>query len=88
MMSATINQLIAHHLKKILLFFFLFFIIYSYVYGGSISLRWDPVDDTDLEEYKVYYGTSSVNYTNIKAVGNVATLTRKLKGLDKIPECK
>jgi hypothetical protein len=38
--------------------------------AGTIKLAWDPVGDTDLAGYKVYYGTSSGVYTGSTSVGN------------------
>ena len=43
--------------------------------AGSISLAWDPVGDPRLAGYKVYYGTSSRNYTGQVDVGNATTRT-------------
>ncbi len=81
-MSASLHHVIAPYLKRIVLSLFLFFIIYSYVYGGSISLQWLPVDEPDLDGYKLYYGKSSGNYTDVKDVGNVTTYT-----LENLSEC-
>ena len=43
--------------------------------AGSIALAWDPVGDPRLAGYKVYYGTSSRNYSGQVDVGNVTTRT-------------
>ena len=43
--------------------------------AGSIALAWDPVGDPRLAGYKVYYGTSSRNYSGQIDVGNVTTRT-------------
>lgn len=48
--------------------------------AGSISLAWDPVPDTDVAGYKVYYGTAPDTYDQVKDVGNVTSTT--LTGLD------
>ena len=32
--------------------------------AGTIGLAWDPVSDTDLDGYRIYYGTSAGNYTD------------------------
>ncbi|HEV8335593.1 MAG TPA: dockerin type I domain-containing protein [Candidatus Polarisedimenticolia bacterium] len=37
--------------------------------AGTIKLAWDPVGDTDLSGYRVYYGTTSRVYTNMLDVG-------------------
>ena len=43
--------------------------------AGSATLNWDPVADSDLAGYKVYYGTSPGAYPNVQDVGNVTTIT-------------
>ena len=43
--------------------------------AGTVSIAWDPVTDTDLAGYRVYYGTSPGNYTQSVDVGNVTTAT-------------
>ncbi len=43
--------------------------------AGSATLAWDPVPDTDVAGYKVYYGTSSGTYPNVVDVGNATTYT-------------
>ena len=48
--------------------------------AGEMSLTWDPVSDSDLAGYRVYYGTSPSSYTDSKDVG-MATQTT-LTGLD------
>lgn len=35
----------------------------SPVYAAEVSLTWDPNNETTLAGYKLYYGTSSQNYT-------------------------
>ncbi len=54
-----------------LLFLFLSFPVLA----GTISLKWDPVEDSDLAGYKVYYGTAPGTYDYIKQVGNVTSYT-------------
>ncbi len=49
-------------------------------HAGTISVAWNPVTDTDLAGYKVYYGTSPGNYSQSRDVGNVTSTT--LSGLD------
>ena len=39
------------------------------------TLAWDPVADTDLAGYRVYYGTSPTSYTQSVDVGNVLSTT-------------
>ena len=43
--------------------------------GGTITLAWDPNSEPDLQGYKIYYGTSSRNYTVTLDVGNVTSYT-------------
>jgi hypothetical protein len=43
--------------------------------AGTVSLAWDPVGDTDLAGYRVYYGTSPGTYTQSVDVGNVTQTT-------------
>lgn len=49
-------------------------------FAGEMSLAWDPVSDTDLAGYKIYYGVSSGNYTEFRDVGMNTSTT--LTGLD------
>jgi hypothetical protein len=51
----------------------------SQTLAGTVSIAWDPVTDTDLAGYRVYYGTSPGSYTQSVDVGNVTTAT--LNGL-------
>ncbi len=55
------------------------------LYSGQATLSWDPPTTnadgtplTDLEGYKVYYGTSSGNYSQNIDAGNVITYTANL----------
>jgi hypothetical protein len=43
--------------------------------AGTVSLAWDPVGDSDLAGYRVYYGTSPTSYTQSVDVGNVTATT-------------
>jgi hypothetical protein len=47
----------------------------SVVSAGTASLAWDPVPDTDLAGYRIYYGTSPTSYTQSVDVGNVTQAT-------------
>jgi len=42
---------------------------------SSVILQWDPSLDLEVVGYKIYYGTTSRNYTDVVAVGNVLTST-------------
>ena len=52
----------------------------GWIYAGTMSIAWDPVSDSDLAGYKVYYGTAPGNYPLSKDVGN--TTSTVLTGLD------
>jgi hypothetical protein len=43
--------------------------------AGTVSIAWDPVLDTDLQGYRVYYGTSPSSYTQSVDVQNVTQTT-------------
>jgi len=45
------------------------------VAAGTIKLAWDPVGDTDLAAYRVYYGTTSGLYSQSFLVGKQTTAT-------------
>jgi fibronectin type 3 domain-containing protein len=54
----------------------------SSISGASVTLTWDaPTTNsdgsplTDLNGYKIYYGTSSGNYTEVIDIGNVTSYT-------------
>jgi Fibronectin type III domain len=42
---------------------------------ASVSLGWSPSSDTNVIGYNVYYGTSSGDYTDEVAVGNILAAT-------------
>jgi len=64
-----------------IVFVFIYLIILkSFVFAGDAVLFWDPPTTnadgtplTDLAGYKLYYGTTSGNYSNSIDVGNVTT---------------
>jgi hypothetical protein len=47
----------------------------SWSSAGTITLAWDPNTEPDLAGYKIYYGTSSRQYTVTVDVGNVTRYT-------------
>ena len=57
---------------------FLFF--NSVVYSGEVVLAWDAAPDSKAAGYKVYYGTSTKNYSKILKVGNFTSCT--ISGLE------
>lgn len=46
--------------------------------AGTMSIAWDPVSDSDLAGYRVYYGSSPGVYTQSTDVGNVTETTLNL----------
>ncbi|MDZ7356744.1 MAG: Ig-like domain-containing protein [candidate division KSB1 bacterium] len=43
--------------------------------AGGVIVSWDPNSEPDLLGYKVYWGTSSRNYSNVKDVGKLTNYT-------------
>ncbi len=64
---------------KVAVFSILFSLLSFPVLAGTISLKWDPVADSDLAGYKIYYGTAPGSYHSSKKVGRVTSYT--LEGL-------
>jgi hypothetical protein len=52
-----------------------FFILPVLAYSAEVTLAWDPNDEDDLAGYKIYYGTSSGNYSTSVDVGNTTEYT-------------
>ena len=44
-------------------------------YGAAVGLAWDANTESDLAGYKVYYGTTSGNYSQSIDVGNTTEYT-------------
>jgi len=42
---------------------------------GAVCVRWNPVPESDLSGYKIYYGTQISHYTTVIDVGNVEEYT-------------
>ena len=60
---------------------FIFIAIFTTAaYAESIDLQWDPNTEPELAGYKIYWGTSSGNYTSSRDVGDTTSYT--LTGLD------
>jgi len=75
------NGLITH-IIAIIFIMMAVFVISSDAFGGSATLIWsspltneDGTPLSDLAGYKIYYGTSSGNYTQNRKVDNVTTYT-------------
>jgi hypothetical protein len=48
---------------------------FSNAMAASVNLAWDPNTEPELAGYKIYWGTSSGNYTSSKDVGKTTTTT-------------
>jgi hypothetical protein len=46
-----------------------------FAFAGSVILEWEANSETDLAQYRVYYGTFSRDYKPFIPVGNVTTYT-------------
>jgi len=57
------------------LFFGVFLLVVSQAMAAQITVSWDPSPDSDVVGYKLYFGTSSRNYTNSVDVGNTTSFT-------------
>lgn len=58
--------------------FAVFFVHNQNAYAASVTLAWDPNQESDIAGYKLYYGTSSGNYTSNVNVGNKTQHTLSL----------
>ncbi len=63
--------------KLILSFILLFFALVSsqIALAAQIRLAWDPNTESNIEGYKIYYGTSSKSYIGSVDIGNVTKYT-------------
>ena len=62
------------------LFLLFLFSVFCFLFSGtshaaSVTLAWDENQDADVAGYKIYYGTSSRQYTNIIDVPNKTSAT-------------
>ena len=63
-------------LTRILTLFLLVVVSFAPAQAGSIAIAWDPVTDSDLAGYRVYYGTTTAGaYTSQQDVGTTTALT-------------
>ena len=53
----------AKYLKMSVIFLFLIIVIPAWVYGEVVMVSWEANTETGLGGYRVYYGTSSMTYT-------------------------
>lgn len=60
-------------MKKVLLTIFLMMGIWSNSFSYSVKIGWTANSEPDLAGYRVYYGISSRNYSNIIDVGNITS---------------
>lgn len=51
------------------------FVPSSTLYAASINLAWNANSESDLAGYRIYYGTSSGNYTSFQETGKVTSYT-------------
>ncbi len=51
----------------------LFVVLLGKTFAGSLTLSWDASTSSKVGGYKIYYGTSSKNYTKIVDAGNVTS---------------
>jgi hypothetical protein len=59
----------------LLLMFILLLGLIAQAQAAQVTLAWDPNSEPDLSGYKLYYGTSSGNYSNTISLGLVTTYT-------------
>ena len=50
-------------------------IVCQAAYSADITMAWDSNNEADLAGYKIYYGTTSRNYSHTEDVGNVTDYT-------------
>lgn len=62
---------------KLFLSIVLLCLLFTFSYANAVTViaEWNPNTESDLAGYKLYYGTSSGNYTTTIDVGNVVTHT-------------
>jgi hypothetical protein len=56
-------------MRKFLYALALLTIFVAAAHAGTVTLAWDEVKDSSLAGYKIYYGTSSRNYTHVDTLG-------------------
>ncbi|MEF8943368.1 MAG: fibronectin type III domain-containing protein [Desulfohalobiaceae bacterium] len=54
----------------------------SPVQGARVTLEWDQCSHSDVEGYRIYYGTASGIYTDRVEVSGVSTTNATVSGLD------
>ena len=76
--TSPVSKSFVHHLQRLFfipLLMALCMIPLSAAIAATVSLKWDPNFEPELAGYKVYWGTSSGNYTSSKDVGKTTTAT-------------
>jgi hypothetical protein len=81
--SVTIEKSYARRKRSLTLLLLVFLLIFGSaieVSAVNVKLAWDPSSDSLVTGYRLYYGTSSGNYTNVIDAGNRTDYT--VTGLD------
>jgi hypothetical protein len=68
-----IDKKIRNEINALIVIGFLLFFGAPSVFGASLNLAWNANTETDLSGYRIYYGTSSGNYTSVKEPGKVTS---------------
>ena len=58
-------------LRILILGVFIWFLMFGNVHAFTVKLRWDPSTQPNLAGYKVYFGTTSRNYSHTIDLGQV-----------------
>ncbi len=79
MLLEVVHRRVKLLVLKLIITAFPILVLQSSVHAGqSITLAWDASGDSSAAGYKIYYGTTSRNYTNSVDVGNVTNATLNL----------
>jgi hypothetical protein len=62
-------------MKRLLSVLMLLGVLVAPVLAGNIPLAWDASTSSGVTGYKIYYGSATGVYPNVKVVGNVTTYT-------------
>ncbi len=72
-MITKIDKKIRNEITALIVIGFFLFFGAPPVFGASLNLAWNANTETDLAGYRIYYGTSSGNYTSVKEPGKVTS---------------